>query len=240
MRGGAIHYLLLGLNLWAIGFLAVALWMGWQAHPMHVRAGVFAAGFATLAQSLIFALFMGTAKLVKRHVALYRLPLELVEQVNTILRRLFPPAYVGAVWFVVTGILGAMQGSGWIDTRIHGPLAVIGLLVFLVLAPLEYRELRRNHELLQRMERMIPAPVGPPGAAPRSYPGYDPEGKVEITRDKVRALAWIIGLMGWLPLLFVSFVRMAWALELVPATLAVCIPSLILAQLLRRRSQPTS
>jgi len=206
--------------------------MGWQGHPAHIRFGVFAACFATLAQSLIFALFMGTAKLIQKHVALYQLTHDLIDEVNAILRRLFPPAYVGAIWFVVTGVVGALQGSGWIDARIHGPLAAIGVVLFLVLVPLEYRQLRRNHELLQRMEGLIPKAAGPQ-LAPGQFPGHYPEGKVEITRDKVRALAWILGLMGWLPLLSVSFVRMAWATELLPVTIAVCAPSLVLAQLLR-------
>ncbi|HEX9636323.1 MAG TPA: hypothetical protein VGB99_02225 [Acidobacteriota bacterium] len=226
--------MLLGLNLWAIGFLAVALVLGWLGHPAHVRFGVFAAGFATLAQSLIFALFMGTAKLIKRHVALYRLPHELIEQLNAILRRLFPLAYLGAVWYVVAGVLGAMQGSGWIGAKIHGWLAAVGVPLLMALVALEYRQLRRNHELLLRMESLIPVAAGTAPAQP-PYPGDDPDGKIEITRDKVRALAWIVGVMGWLPLLSVSFVRMAWARDLVPATLAVCIPSLILALLLRRR-----
>jgi hypothetical protein len=225
-----MHFVLIGINLWAALFLLLALWLGWRLDPLHLRFGVFAASFATLAQCLMLALFMGTAKLVKKHVGLYLLPAALIDRLNRNFFRLLPLTLLGASWFIAAGVIGAMQGSGWIEARIHGPLALAGTIVFAALLPFELRVLRAQHRLLAEMEALLPP--RPAGAAP-SYPGVDPE-RPHLTWGKVRAVLWIVGLMGWLPLLSVSFMRMAWATDMLAPTLAVCLPCLIAAAALGR------
>src|SRR5436190_20094272 len=100
-----MHRVIAGCNLWAVVFLITALSLGAMHSPWHQSAGIFAAVFALLAQSAIFALFMGASKLLKEHVELYALGPEHVARTNAIMLPLFAWASVASGLVLTFAIL---------------------------------------------------------------------------------------------------------------------------------------
>jgi hypothetical protein len=178
-----MHRVVAGCNLWAILFLTVAVVLGWLDAPRHTAVGIFAAVFALLAQSAIFALFMGASKLVQEHVELFALPAQLLDRVNAIMFPLFRAASIGALAVLPFALFAGLGASGDVPTWLHLWAGAGAVAVLAVLLPGEVRGLRAMHQVLLDMEAALPERGSEPAPPP-------PRGAEAIDRG-ARALIYV-------------------------------------------------
>src|SRR5687767_131209 len=151
-----MHVAISALNGWSLVFLTAALAGGLLGSTWHVALGLLASLIAVMAQSAVFALFIGAAKTLKETVAVYRLPLSFISRTSEIYFRLFRWATAGALVPAAAALLGGLAHRsptlGWI----HGAVAGGAYLINVLAAVFEHRQLRRMHGLLAEMAAAVP------------------------------------------------------------------------------------
>jgi hypothetical protein len=194
-----MHLVITGLNAWSIVFLLAALLGGLLGRPWHPTVGLLASILSVLAQSAVFALFIGAAKTLKETVRAYRLPASFIDRANRIYFRLFPWATAAALVTVVAATLGGLAGRSTALFWIHGLLSAAALVVNAAAAIFEHRELKDMHFVLCDMAAAVPPgaerplPAAPaPGARPAGPSDRRPLGKAILTLSGL-ALATLLG-----------------------------------------------
>lgn len=230
-----MHRVIAGCNAWAIVFLLAALVLGAMRSPAHVSFGLFAAVFGILAQSLVFALFMGASKLLKEHVTRYALDQRHLRAANAILFPLFRRATIGSLSMFAFTILAGLAASGEVAPAIHVAAGVAATLALAAVLPGEVRGLRAMHVVLHEMERAIPEPAaGVPDqpAAPATPPAL-PDDAIDL-RPRALVYSGTTLLALALGYRYISGWRMAHA---VPAAVAIGIACLGAALVLSLRAR---
>ena len=154
-----MHLVILGLNVWALVFLALAVVAGYARAGFHANLGLLAAVIQVMSQSAVFALFLGAAKTLKETVKVYELPSTLVDRTSVIYFRLFPWALGGALIGATAAILGG--AAGVLEARAqwrtaHGLLA-LGAFAFQAIATWpEFQQIRAMHDILGDLARAVP------------------------------------------------------------------------------------
>lgn len=196
-----------GLNTWAIAFLGLAFWLGHLRHPFHIHWAIFAAVFATFSQAVIFALFMGSAKLIKKHIGRFNLPESFLRRLNRLYFRLFPWAMIGSATFPLVGILGGAAQFGTIPLAVHFWAASLGTMVLLIALPFELRVLHANHRLIRDVEAALPDLREIPMVEIEPAPGYQDDRQIDLNRRKIAAACSIFGWAAFVPPASYAFIR---------------------------------
>lgn len=152
-----MHLAISALNAWSFVFLTAALAGGYFGSSWHVTLGLLASIIAVMAQSAVFALFIGAAKTLKETVAVYRLPHTFISRTSEIYFRLFPWATAGALVTAAAAIFGGLAHRSPAQLWIHGTLALAAYATNVAAAIAEHRQLRRMHDLLAEMAAATPA-----------------------------------------------------------------------------------
>ncbi len=151
-----MHLVITGLNAWSLIFLTISLAGGYSMASYHVRLALLASIIAIMAQSAVFALFIGAAKTLKETVGLYKLPQSFIDRTNAIYFRLFPWATAAAGLTVAAAVLGGLVPGSPVVRMVHGLVAVAMYAVHIVATAVEYRQLRIMHLLLREMAAAVP------------------------------------------------------------------------------------
>jgi hypothetical protein len=160
-----MHRFILGFNLWAALALLLALALGFLGSAHHGAAGLLATILALLAQSAIFALFMGASKLMKEHVLRFGADPAFVARTNRLMLPLFRWALAVSLLLLLLGILGGLCWSRDVGPWPHAALGIATLAALAVALPKEVRALRAMHGLLAEMEARLPEPAAAVAAA---------------------------------------------------------------------------
>lgn len=123
-----------------------------RIYMIHIVLGLFAVLGALLVHCLIFTYFLGTGRWVKEVGLAYRLPDEPLPKLTRELKRwTFPPALFAMLIAIATAAAGAAaQRREW-PWEVHATLATLTLLINLWAFRVEYRNLKANAEVLDRV-----------------------------------------------------------------------------------------
>lgn len=205
-----MYLVILGLNIWTVLFFSTTIWTGFggTGFPFsHIQIALFSLVFACLSQCLIFCMAVGSSKLLKEKIGQFQLDLGTIDEVNKVLLKLFPLAWILTACFVLTGILGVLAHSDLLPLFIHRFVA-IGTYLFIILSiPKEYQWIKRLYEINQKVNGSIEKQkergkeIGP-------YENFIPD-RVDFSRSQVRS-RFLLGI--GVTLLFIS-ARLYWINE---------------------------
>ena len=121
-------------------------------YMIHIVLGLFTVIGALLVHCLIFTYFLGTGRWVKEVGLAYRLPDAPLPKLTRELKRwTFPPALFAMLIAIATAAAGAAaQRREW-PWEVHATLATLTLLINLWAFRVEYRNLKANGEVLDRV-----------------------------------------------------------------------------------------
>ena len=127
----------------------------WDADPtfqIHFLLALFTAFLTLLVHCLIFTYFLGTGRWVREVSGAYQLPDDpLPKQTRELKRRSFPPALIAMLVTIAATAAGAAVQRGVWPWWLHFSLATATLLVNAWAFPIEYRNLRVNVGVLEKV-----------------------------------------------------------------------------------------
>ena len=163
------------LGLCAAAALGYASRAGYPVGPWHILAGAMAALTCVGVHCVVFTYFIATAKWIQHAVMVKRLDDQLVRPTRSFRKQAFPAALLAMAVVIATAFLGAARDNGLIPRGWHHGVAIAALVVNLAVAVLEFRAIRSNSHLIDRIletiarqdQRLTPAP------APANITGHE-------------------------------------------------------------------
>jgi hypothetical protein len=132
--------------------LGVANKLGAGLFMVHFWLGLLAAIFNLLVHCAIFTYFLGTGRWVKEVGIAYSLPDEPLPKLTRELKRsTFPPALFGMLITIAAAAAGAAAQVGVWAWQIHLALGILTLLINAWAFMVEYRNVRTNAEVIERV-----------------------------------------------------------------------------------------
>src|SRR2546423_13619379 len=143
--------------------LAGALGYIGKSHPdlrqWHQLTGAIAALICCGVHCIVFTYFIATAKWLQHAVMVKHLDTEVITPTRSFKAQALPAALAAIASVVLTVFIGAATLSYEFRGTAHHVLAVIALLINILAAVFEYRAIRRNGSLIDRVLAMINTPA---------------------------------------------------------------------------------
>ena len=119
---------------------------------LHFLFGLAGTISTLMVHCLIFTYFLGTGRWVKEVAIAYKIPDEPWPKLTrTLKRRTFPPALIAMLITIATAAAGAgAQLKEW-PWQVHFTLATLALLTNIWASRIEYRDVKRNSEVLDEV-----------------------------------------------------------------------------------------
>lgn len=126
--------------------------LGFSVYMIHFWLGLSAALVTLLVHCLIFTYFLGTGRWVKEVALAYRIADDpLPRHTRELKRRTFPPALAAMLIAIATAAAGTgAQLREW-PWQVHATLAVLTLLINYWAFRIEYRNVRMNADVIERV-----------------------------------------------------------------------------------------
>jgi hypothetical protein len=171
----------------------------------HVGIGLFSAVYTAAVHSLLILFMIVTGRVLKEAMAARPLGPEFLAELNAFFARkkAYPAALFAVLAIVVAAVLGFAHRGFGISPAWHWIAGILALVFNLAAITLEYRALRANQDLidrvaleLDRIDRQREPSRG--GAEAREEVAYDPR----------RAARWglIVAVSAWFPFLYWSLI----------------------------------
>src|SRR5436190_13445847 len=126
--------------------------LGFSVYLVHFWLGLSAVLVTLLVHCLIFTYFLGTGRWVKEVALAYRLPDEPLPRLTRELKRqTFPPALFAMLIAIATAAAGTAAQLGDWPWPVHAALASLTLLINLWAFAVEYRNVRTNAGVIERV-----------------------------------------------------------------------------------------
>ena len=126
--------------------------LGFSAYLVHFWVGLSAVLVNLLVHCLIFTYFLGTGRWVKEVALAYRLPDEPLPRLTRELKRqTFPPALFAMLIAIATAAAGTAAQLGDWPWQAHATLAVFTLFINLWAFTVEFRNVRTNAGVIERV-----------------------------------------------------------------------------------------
>jgi len=174
---------------------------GLLGSPAHVGIGLFGAVYTAAVHSLLILFMIVTGRVLKEAMAARPLGPEFLAELNAFFakKKAYPAALLAVLAIVVAAVLGFAHRGFGLSPAWHWIAGVLALVFNLGAITLEYRALRENQGLIDRVaveldridrERELPASRG------------DEQG--EWSYDSRRAARWglIVAVSAWFPFLY--------------------------------------
>jgi hypothetical protein len=193
------HYWLVGALLFsAAAALALLSGLAFDGSERHLWAGLFAASVGVAVHTLTILFMLVTGRVVREAMRTRSLGPEFLAELNQFFARkkAYPAAGLAAFSLVFTGVLGFSQRGFGISPAWHMFAALATLLLNLWALGQEYRALRENQQLVDRVARKLDAldRERPPDLAAFEAESNDPRQRFKL------ALALAFG--AWFPYLY--------------------------------------
>jgi hypothetical protein len=175
---------------------------GLVGSPSHVGIGLFSAVYTAAVHSLLILFMIVTGRVLKEAMAARPLGPEFLAELNAFFakKKAYPAALFAVLAIVVAAVLGFAHRGFGIHPTWHWLTGVLALVFNLWAITIEYRALRENQHLIDRvvleLDRIDRERESEPSAAAED--AYDPR----------RAARWglIVAVSAWFPFLYWSLI----------------------------------
>lgn len=196
------HYFT-ALALVVVPALLWTLWSGLNGSPDHLKIGLCAAVLATLTHTLLILFMILTGRILREAMKARPLGDQYLAELNEFFanKRAYPLAIIAVAVVAAAAVLGYGNRAFGLSPAVHMLAGLTAVFVNMIVIPMEYRALRENQSLIDRvasrldqLDRELTARGELPGPEP-----YDPATIVKA------GLA--VGFGGWMPYLYWVFVE---------------------------------
>jgi hypothetical protein len=177
---------------------------GLLGSPTHVGVGLFGAVYTAAVHSLLILFMIVTGRVLKEAMAARPLGPEFLAELNAFFARkkAYPAALCAVLAIVIAAVLGFAHRGFGISPAWHWMAGILALVFNLAAIALEYRALRENQGLIDRVAReldRIDRDREPSTASGR---------ETEIAYEPRRAARWglIVAVSAWFPFLYWSLI----------------------------------
>lgn len=159
-----VNLLCLGVTT-ALGYGSVRA--GGENRQMHILAGALSTLVSCGVHCIVFTYFIATAKWIQHAVMVKRLDNRLVSPTRSFRKQAFPAALLAMAAVIAAAFLGAARDNGLVTRGWHHAFGIAALAINLVVAVFEFRAIRSNSHLIDRIletiarqdQRLTPQPA---------------------------------------------------------------------------------
>lgn len=197
---GALAILVAPALLWTVV-------SGLVGSPLHIGIGLFSAVFTAAVHSLLIMFMIVTGRVLREAMAARPLGPEFLAELNAFFakKKAYPAALLSVLAIVLAAVLGYAHRGFGLNPAWHWAAGVLALVFNLWAITIEYRALRENQHLidrvaleLDRIDREREAELPDAGGGLSAEEPYDPR----------RAARWglIVAVSAWFPFLYWSLI----------------------------------